>query len=101
MNGKILALLGFASKSGNLSFGMDAVKDTLKSKKSKLVLTASDISEKSFKEISFHASAEGVEAIRLDFSTDALEKAVGHKGGILSVNESGFAKAIKGGTANG
>ena len=51
MNDKILTLLGFASKSGKLSYGFDAVKTALSQKKSKLVLIANDVSQKSKKEI--------------------------------------------------
>lgn len=101
MNDKFLALLGFASKSGNLSFGADSVKESLKRKKAKLVIVANDISEKSHKEICFFASKEQITVIRVNYDIASLSHATGKKGGIISVNEIGFANAIQGGNANG
>ncbi len=101
MNDKILTLLGFASKSGNLSFGADSVKESLKRSKAKLVIIASDISDKSSKEIHFFSDKENVPVINAEYTIETLSHATGKKGGIISVNEKGFADAIKGGNANG
>ena len=101
MNDKFLALLGFASKSGNLSFGADSVKEAIKRKKAKLVIVANDISEKSRKEIRFFASQKDIPVLDADCDMETLSHATGKKGGIISVNEIGFANAIRGGNANG
>ncbi len=96
MKAKVLTLLGFASKSGNLSFGFSASEETLKRKKSKLILTAFDVSPKSQKEILFVAQKNQVQVLQLtEISIFELSNAVGHKCGIISVNEDGFMKAIK------
>lgn len=97
MNDKVLTLLGFASKSLNLSFGADSVKESLKKGKAKLILVAADISQKSLKEIRFFAQKENTEVISVEYSSDTINAATGRKGGILSVNDKGFAEAIKGG----
>ena len=60
MNDKTLTLLGFASKSGNISNGADSVKEALKKNKARLVIIAKDISDKSRKEIKFFASKNKV-----------------------------------------
>ncbi len=101
MNEKVLSLLGFASKSANLSFGMDSSKESLKKGKTKLILAASDISEKSLKEIRFFAEKQKVDVISVEYSGDTLAAATGRKGSILSVNDEGFAKAIRGGIVGG
>ncbi len=101
MNDKFLALLGFAAKSGNLSFGADSVKESLKRRKAKLVIVAKDISEKSRKEVGFFAAKSETPVLDVNYDIAALSHATGKKGGILSVNEIGFAKAIQGGNANG
>ena len=101
MNDKVLSLLGFASKSANLSFGMDSAKENLKKGKTKLILVAADISEKSLKEVSFFASKQNVKVISVVYSSDTLASATGRKGGILSVNDEGFANALIGGIASG
>ena len=101
MNNKVLTLLGFASKAGKLSFGMDMSLASLKSGKSYLIVCAFDVSDKSKKEISFHTQNKNVPFIILtDQDIDTVSKAVGRKCGIISVNDKSFADAIKGGYAN-
>lgn len=101
MNEKVLTLLGFASKSGNLSYGADSVKESLKRKRAKLIIIAKDISDKSRKEIKFFALKTDTPVIDADFDIETLSHAIGKKGGIISVNDTGFASVIKGGNANG
>lgn len=102
MQEKVLTLLGFASKSGNLIFGFDAAKAAcLSGKQAKLIVTASDLSEKTKKEISYFAAKANVAVIHLPFDMETVSRATGRKGGILCVKDAGFANAIKGGTANG
>lgn len=106
MNNKILTLLGFATKAGKLCFGFEAAVTSLKSGKSKLVISACDISEKSRKEIDFFANKANVKHMKLcEIDIKAVSDAVGRKCGIISVNDSGFADACaaydEGGNANG
>ncbi|MBQ3547762.1 MAG: ribosomal L7Ae/L30e/S12e/Gadd45 family protein [Clostridia bacterium] len=101
MNNKILTLLGFASKAGKLSFGMDMSLASIKAGKSFLIVCAGDVSAKSKKEINFHTLNKNVPFIVLtDENIDTVGKAVGRKCGIISVNDKSFADAIKGGYAN-
>lgn len=101
MNSKILTLLGFAAKAGKLSFGMEAVKTAVKTGRSRLVIVAEDISEKSRKEIRFFTQNKEIEILFLkDISIQTVSAAVGRKCGIISVNDNGFADALKGGNAN-
>ena len=96
MNNKILSLLGFASKSGNLSYGFSSCLEALGRKKAKLIVCGADLSEKTKKEITFHASQTGIEVLTLktvDIFT--LSNSIGHKCGVISVNETGFAKSLK------
>ena len=101
MNNKILTLLGFATKAGKLSFGMEAVKTSIKTNKSKLVVVAHDVSAKSQKEIAFFTSNKEIEFLVLEnISLTELSAAVGRKCGIISVNDENFAETIfKGGNA--
>lgn len=97
MTNKILTLLGFAAKAGKLSFGMDSSVEAVKKNKSKLIITAFDLSEKSLKEINFHAQKNNVRVVTLDdCNIEALSHAVGKKCGILSVNDIGFGDGIIG-----
>lgn len=96
MNSKLLALLGFASKAGKLSYGMNTTVAALKSGVSKLALAAADTSDKSKKELIFHADKFGTESIILNgITAEELSRAVGRQCSVLSVNDTGFADAIK------
>ena len=92
----MLSLFGFASKAGKLSFGTHATTFAIESNKAKLVLAASDISEKSVKELKFKADKQNIEVLNLSgIDTAALSKRIGKNCGIVAVNDSGFADAIK------
>ncbi len=96
MKNKALALLGFGTKAGKLSFGFSKATEALQKNKARLVITASDVSPKTKKEITFYAEKKGIEILTLE-NTEIFElsNAVGHKCGIISVNDEGFAEAIK------
>lgn len=89
--------MGFASRAGKLSYGMDSSVEAIKSRKSKIVITAFDVSEKSLKEINFHAKKNNVRVITLDdCNIENLSHAIGKKCGILSVNDVSFGDGILG-----
>ncbi len=96
MKNKALTLLGFAAKAGKLSFGFADSLYALKKGKSQLLIAAEDVSEKSKKEITFYADKRSIEVLTFN-KTDILElsNAVGHKCGIISVNDNGFARSLK------
>ena len=81
---------------------MNDAKTALNKGKSKLIVVASDVSEKSQKEIKFFSSNKDIKVITLESITiETVSEAVGRKCGIISVNDSGFADAIiLGGYAN-
>ncbi|MBR6509070.1 MAG: ribosomal L7Ae/L30e/S12e/Gadd45 family protein [Clostridia bacterium] len=96
MKNKILSLLGFATKAGKLGFGFEAAREALRDKKSKLILIASDISEKSLKEMKFYSEKANVRCIELkDLTMIDISNSVGRKCGIISVNDNGFADALQ------
>ena len=98
---KVLTLLGFASKAGKLSFGMNESKISLEKNKSKLIVIAGDVSEKSKKEIKFVSCQKNINVLTFESITiETVSRAVGRKCGIISVNDAGFSDAIQGGYAN-
>ncbi len=95
MTSKTLTLLGFASKAGKLGYGMQKAIEFIKNNKSRLIVTACDLSDKSKKEILFFASNKNVPVVTLNNVTvENLSAAVGRKCGVISVNDNGFADAI-------
>ena len=95
MNNKILSLLGFCSKAGKMSYGMNNTVEALKRGVSKLTIAAADTSDKSKKELIFHSEKYGSASMILDISAEELSHAVGFRCNVLSVNDTGFAEAIK------
>ena len=106
MRNKLLALLGFAAKSGNLSYGMAKARESLSKRKAKLAVSAADVSEKSRKEIGFFCEKHKVKLLVLEgVDISAVSDAGGRRCGILTINDSGFADAflkayVEGGKAN-
>ncbi len=104
MPNKALTLLGFASKAGKLQFGSAKTLEDIKKNRSRLIVLACDLSEKSKKEIMFFAHNKNVSVVTLqDVSIENLSAAVGRKCGVISVNDNGFADSISnilGGFAN-
>lgn len=92
-NDPVLSRLGFARKAGRLSFGFASTKEAIQSKKAKLIIIASDISEKSLKETRFFA--KDIPVIRIENTIEEISAAVSFRAGIVSVNDQGFADAIQ------
>ncbi len=91
---KALTLLGFAAKALKLEYGMQKSIEAIKKNRSKLIVTANDLSEKSKKEILFYATKQNVRLLTLEVTVEKLSTAVGRKCGVISVNDNGFADAI-------
>jgi len=93
-NDKTLSLLGICRRAGKLVTGFDAAVISVTEKKSFAVLAASDISEKTFKNLKYEVDKEGVTAVKIPFSMEEVGRACGIKAGIVSVCDEGFAKAV-------
>ena len=95
MNEKLLPLLGIARKAGRLSLGADPAQEAMSKGKTSLLFLASDLSERSRRNIMEKAEQYGVTVITLDASKDALGAGVGKMTGIIAVNDKGFAEKMK------
>ncbi|MGN0642066.1 MAG: L7Ae/L30e/S12e/Gadd45 family ribosomal protein [Huintestinicola sp.] len=94
-NEKIINLLTMCRKAGRVQMGFDSAKESLAEKKAKLILTASDISPKTEKEIRFFAEKSGTEVIGLALTIEELGFGIGKKVGILAVCDEGFSKKLR------
>lgn len=90
---KILSMLGMARRAGKLSTGFEAVKESVKRKKAKLILCSCDLSAKTVKELEF-AAKNFVTVITTDFSMTDISIAVGTKTGCVALCDRGFAEAV-------
>ena len=90
--------LGLCKKSGKLVTGFDAVVEEMANEKSKIagVLVASDISEKTLKELRFQSQRLGFSrpVIKIDATMDELERILRKRTGILAVLDEGFFKSF-------
>ena len=92
---KIIALLGFAAKSGSLCFGFESTVSAVRAGKAKGVFFASDISAKSRKEVLFHCNRFAVRAYELkDMNITDLSKCTGKKCAVVAVTNNSFCEPI-------
>lgn len=92
-NERVLSFLGIARKAGRLSVGFAASKAACLSKKAYFVAVASDISEKSEKEIKYFAKGN-IPVERIPYTISEVSVAIGIKAGIVAVCDEGLAAAL-------
>ncbi len=90
---KTKRLIGLARRAGALSYGTEGCIKDLKTKKSKLIIISSDISEKTKKELIFQSG--GVDILFSDITKEELGSIIGTRPtAVISVNDSNFKKGI-------
>jgi len=90
---KILSLLSMARRAAKISVGFSESKEAAVRKKASLVIVASDISAKTEKEIRFFCKEE-IPVVRIRSTIEQISLAIGRKGGVIAVNDQGFADAM-------
>lgn len=95
MNDKLLSLLGLARRAGRLTMGNDAVMGSVEEGASALILLASDLSPRTTRSVEQAAEAAGTEVRRINQSMDEISMALGKRCGVVSVNDTGFAKKAR------
>ena len=77
---KIINLLTICRKAGKLVIGFDAVKEAVYGGNASCVITASDISAKTLKEVKFFCNNSAVDVVYSGLDSDEFYDAVGKKG---------------------
>ncbi len=97
---KTLSLLGLARKAGKICVGFDACKEAMENKKRKpeIIVLASDVSEKTKKNIMFYGDKEKVEVVSAKFNMEETQNLFRKKVGVIGVLDKDFAKGIKSST---
>lgn len=90
----ILNFLGIARRAGKLSLGFDAAEEAVNKKKSKLLILACDVSERTRKSVEKISVKGNVNTVFSEIPMERLGNAVGKTVGIISVNDEGFAKRL-------
>lgn len=89
---KILSILGLCKKSGNLALGFDACIESVKQKKSQIILITKDLSDNTKQKLFNQVDTNLIYSAEL--SMDEINDFLGKACGIISVNNKGFAKKI-------
>ncbi len=93
-NKKIISMLQIAKKAGKISYGIEAVRKASIRKKSQLIIVASDIAERTLKDVKSFSNSTPVKDISL--SKIELGEFLGRKElAVLSVTDVNFANGIK------
>lgn len=97
MTNRLIGLLGLTRRAGKLTTGFDAVAGKVAAGKASLVLLASDLSDKTEKELRHAAGKRTPDIRRLPLDKETIAKALGlHKPvGVLAIGDSGLAAAIR------
>ncbi len=95
MSERFYATLSLCMRAGKLTFGMDTVAETVKAGKACLLLTASDSSDKTVKEVLFLAGKYAIPHLALDRSKAQLRATIGKLTGVLAVTDQGLADSLQ------
>ena len=91
---KILNFLGIARRAGKLSLGFDAVEESVNKRKSRLIILACDVSERTRKSVERISENGNVKTVFSEIPMESFGNAIGKSVGIISVNDEGFAKRL-------
>lgn len=93
-----LSTLGLCRKSGRLIHGFDPVCEELKNPKSKIsgVILASDVSDKTRKEMSFFCDKYSVKLSQCECTMDEIKTVLSKRTGVLAVLDEGLYTVLTG-----
>ncbi|MBQ3843166.1 MAG: ribosomal L7Ae/L30e/S12e/Gadd45 family protein [Ruminiclostridium sp.] len=91
-----LATLGLCRRAGKLASGFDAAMEEVKNNARKVggVLIASDLSEKTKKEVRFQCGKANVTVTEIPETLDELKEATGKRTGVFAVLDDGLYGSI-------
>ncbi len=94
MNDPLLSFLGITKKSGNIIFGMDAVKKDILKDKINLILVTSDISKNSLKKIQNTLCGTKIKILQISSTKEDINSAAGKYSAIMGISDKNFAQKI-------
>mgnify|MGYP002625075898 CR=1 FL=1 len=92
----VLSTLGLCRRAGKLIYGFDAVAGELEKPDTAVcgVILASDLSEKSKKEVRFICAKKDTEVTEITETLDDIKNVIGKRTGIIAVLDAGLYKSI-------
>lgn len=92
LQSKTANLLTICRKAGKLVMGFDSVKEELIKGRAECILTASDTSPKTLKEVEFLCTKRGREVYKTDLTIAEISHLIGKNAAVIAVCDKGFAK---------
>jgi ribosomal protein L7Ae-like RNA K-turn-binding protein len=87
---KLTGILSICRKAGKLALGFDPMKEAMEKHKVSGVLTASDISPKTYKEVCYFCEKNHVPVCPVPMTMLEIGSTVGRKAAVLAVLDTGF-----------
>ncbi|MEG0692506.1 MAG: ribosomal L7Ae/L30e/S12e/Gadd45 family protein [Oscillospiraceae bacterium] len=94
MNSKVLQDISLMKRAGKLVLGFDVVKASLQDNTAVLLVTASDLSPKTNKEVAFLKDKYNIPHITIRHTLDELWYVLGKRVGVMSVTDKGLSEKI-------
>lgn len=94
MNDKVLSLMGLCRRAGKIAMGNDVVIESVLSKKSKLVICACDLSQRTARGILMASHENNVKVLTINRTKEQMGDALGKYCAVCSIEDSGFAKKL-------
>lgn len=94
MSERFYSTLSLCMRAKKLTFGFDTVKETVKAGTVFLLLTASDLSEKTVKEVRFLADQHEIPYLPLDKTQQEMRVVIGKLTGVLAITDKGLAGSL-------
>lgn len=86
--------LSLCMRAKRLTYGFDTVKAAVECGEVFLLLTASDLSSKTVKEVRFLAEKRSIPWLPLPHTLEEMPKVIGRKTGVVGVTDQGFAAKL-------
>lgn len=91
---KLTGILSICRKAGKMELGFAPMKEALQTGKVCTVLTASDISPKTYKEVCYYCQKKNVSVCSVPLTMDEIGVSVGRKAAVIAVLDAGFSDRI-------
>lgn len=94
-NRRTANLLGICIRAGRIVKGFDSAVEAVRNGTAKCILTASDASDKTVKEVDYYCGKHGVKHLRTELSKSEIGKLCGKETAVIAVTDKGFSDGFE------
>ena len=92
---KLTGILSICRKAGKMALGFDPMKEALEKNKVSGVLTAADISPKTYKEVCYFCQKKDIPVCAVPLTMFEIGSVTGRKAAVIAVLDKGFSDRIR------